>query len=64
MKSLVELVFILVTSLRAWVLGIPMRRRIRSTLGKRAANEMELTSLKTWIQVEEVEERRRGGKLS
>jgi hypothetical protein len=40
-----------------------MRRRIKRTLGIKASNEMELTSLKTWMDVEDVEEKNRGGKL-
>jgi len=40
-----------------------MRGRIRRVLGKNAENEIELTSLDTWMKVEDEEERRLGGKL-
>jgi hypothetical protein len=40
-----------------------MRRRARRTLGKKVENEVELTSLNTWMKVEDEEELRRGGKL-
>jgi hypothetical protein len=40
-----------------------MRRRTRRTLGKKVENEVELTSLNTWMKVEDEEELRRGGKL-
>ena len=63
MKGLIALTAILVTSLWAWILGIRMRRRIRRALGRDVENESELTSLNTWIKVEDEEERQRGGKL-
>jgi len=40
-----------------------MRRRIKRALGITPGNEMELTSLKTWMNVENAEEKNRGGKL-
>ena len=63
MKGLIALTAILVTSLWAWILGVRMRRRIRRALGKNVENEAELTSLNTWMKVEDEEERGRGGKL-
>jgi hypothetical protein len=63
-EELVALTIILVTVISAWILGIRMRRRIKRTLGKNVQNEMELTSLSTWMAVEDEEERRKGGKLS
>ena len=63
MKGLIALTVILVTSLWTWILGIRMRRRIRRALGRDVENESELTSLNTWIKVEDEEERQRGGKL-
>jgi hypothetical protein len=52
------------TAISAWILGVRMRRRIRRTLGTSVQNEVELTSLNTWMKVEDTEERLRGGKLS
>ena len=63
MKALLALTVILVTGLWAWILGIRMRRRIRRALGKNVENEAELTSLNTWMKVEDEEERGRAGKL-
>jgi len=63
MKGIVALTVIIVTSLWAWVLRVRMRRRVRRTLGKDVENEVELTSISTWLKVEDEEERRSGGKL-
>lgn len=62
-KALVSLVIIAVTAITSWILGVRMRRRIKRTLGITPTNEMELTSLKTWIDVRDAEEKNRGGKL-
>ena len=62
-KTLIALIVIAVTTITSWILGVRMRRRIKSTLGIEAKNEMELTSLKTWMDVENAEEKNRGGKL-
>ena len=63
-KGIVALVVIAVTAITSWILGVRMRRRIKRTLGIEVKNEMELTSLKTWMDVENAEEKNRGGKLS
>ena len=62
-KTLIALIVIGVTTITSWILGVRMRRRIKRTLGIEATNEMELTSLKTWMDVENAEEKNRGGKL-
>jgi hypothetical protein len=56
-KSLVLLIVIAVTAVTSWILGVRMRRRIKKALGIDVKNEMELTSLKTWMDVESVEEK-------
>lgn len=53
----------LVTVITAWIVRSQMRRRIREAIGVAAESEMELTSLKTWMMVKNIEERNRGGKL-
>ena len=63
-KGLIGLTIILVTAISTWILGVRMRRRIRKALGRSVNNEMELTSLNTWMKVEDEEERNRGGNLS
>ena len=62
-KTLIALVVIAVTTITAWIRGVRMRRRIKKNLGIQVTNEMELTSLKTWMDVENAEEKNRGGKL-
>ena len=64
MKGLIGLTIILVTAISTWILGVRMRRRIKRALGRSVDNEMKLTSLNTWMKVEDAEERNRGGKLS
>jgi hypothetical protein len=63
-KVVIGLVMIMVTAITSWILGVRMRRRIKRNLGIDVTNEMELTSLKTWMDVENAEEKNRGGKLS
>ncbi|MCU1298640.1 MAG: hypothetical protein JWO91_2918 [Acidobacteriaceae bacterium] len=40
-----------------------MRRRIKRVLGVDVQSESELTSINTWMKVEDAEERSKGGKL-
>lgn len=57
-KRLLTLIFILtVTTVSAWITAYRMRRRIRRALGREVTGG-ELTSLNTWIQVEEAERRK------
>jgi hypothetical protein len=49
-------VVIIYSSLSAWIIGIQMRRKIRRDLGRKATSA-DLTSINTWMKVEEVEER-------
>ena len=60
-KTVVALVMVAVTATTSWMLGVRMRRRINKTLGIRTRNEMELVSIKTWMNVRDVEEKNRGG---
>jgi hypothetical protein len=61
-RVIVLAVFLVVTTVSAWITAIRMRRRIRRALGK-DVTEAELTSLSTWMNVDEAEERNRGGKI-
>jgi len=45
------------------MLKVRMRRRIKQTLGVDVKSDLELTSLNTWMRVENIEERNRGGNL-
>lgn len=60
-KAIVGLVVIPFMVISAWVLGMRMRRRIRRVLGIDVESESELTSLNTWMKVEDAEERSKGG---
>ena len=62
-KEIIALIIVLVSVITSWILGVRMRRRIKKSLGIQVTNEMELTSLKTWMDVENAEEKNRGGKL-
>lgn len=53
--------FMAITSL---ILGVRMRHRIKRALGIKVESETELTSLNTWMEVEDAEERNKGGRLS
>ena len=61
--TLIALIAILVSAVTSWVLGVRMRRRIKQTLGVDVKSDLELTSLNTWMRVENIEERNRGGNL-
>ena len=54
---------IVVTTISGWIVTVRMRRRARNALGV-DLNETQLTSLQTWMKVEDAEERRRGGRIS
>lgn len=62
-RFLTLVVVLIVTTVSAWITAIRMRRRIRRSLGK-DVTEAELTSLTTWMNVQEAEERNRGGKIT
>ena len=62
-KILIALAAIVVATVTSWILGVRMRRRIKRALGVEVKNEMELTSLKTWMDVESEEEKNRSGKV-
>jgi hypothetical protein len=62
-EAIIALITTVVTLITSWILGVRMRRRIRKAFGVEASNETELTSLKTWMAVENAEEKNRGGKL-
>jgi hypothetical protein len=47
---------IIATSVSAWIIGIQMRRKIRRDLGRKAT-DADLTSINTWMKVDEIEQR-------
>jgi hypothetical protein len=62
-NNLASLLVGTVIAIKGWILGIAMRRRARKALDRELTNT-ELTSLTTWMNVEDAEDRRRGGKIS
>ena len=46
---------IIYTSVSSWIIGVRMRRKIKRDLG-REATDADLTSINTWMKVEEVEQ--------
>jgi hypothetical protein len=49
-------VIIVVTTVSAWITAFRMRRRMGRALGRKVSDS-ELTSIKTWMQVDEAERR-------
>ena len=63
-KLVMVFVTIIATLITSWILGVRMRRRIRRAIGTNIQSEAELTSLNTWMKVEEVEQEKRDGSFS
>ena len=65
-KTFARLVYLIVfgtvTTISAWITAFRMRRRMKRALG-REVSDQQLTSIATWMKVDEAEEQRRGGKL-
>jgi hypothetical protein len=55
-RAFIGLVAITVMTISTWVVTVRMRRRMRKSLG-RNATDLELVSLRTWMQVDELEQR-------
>lgn len=53
-----EGVLIIISVVSAWITGIRMRRKIRKDLGRKAT-DADLTSIATWMKVDEAEERKK-----
>jgi hypothetical protein len=61
LKLWVFLIISLITIVSSWIIGIRMRRRIKKDLGRKA-NERDLTSVETWMKVDEVEQKKNPGR--
>ena len=46
------ILIIVVTAIPAWITAVRMRRKVANSLGRKATNA-DLTSMNTWMQVEE-----------
>jgi hypothetical protein len=55
-RLLIALIIAGVTAVSTWIIGIQMKRRIKKDLGRKAT-ESDLTSIDTWMKVEEEEEK-------
>jgi hypothetical protein len=53
------LISIIVQTVWAWIVGIGMRLKIKRDLGRKAT-EADLTSIDTWIKVDEAEQQKKG----
>jgi hypothetical protein len=53
-KTLMALVQVIFETVSSWILGLRMRRKIRRDL-ERKATEADLTSIDTWIKVDEAD---------
>ncbi len=47
-------VILIVTAVSSWIIGFQMRRKIKKDLGRKA-KDLDLTSVDTWMKVDEVE---------
>jgi len=54
--SLVGFVAVIALTISGWIVTIQVRRRMKKSLGRKAT-DLELASLKTWMAVEEAEQR-------
>ena len=54
--GLFEFVAVIAVTVSAWIVTRQVRRRMRKSLGK-TPTDLELASLKTWMRVEETEQR-------
>ena len=59
-RAIIELVAIIIVLIWGWVFGIRMRWRIRRALGRKV-EDIDLTSIRTWMAVEEVEKQKNEG---
>ena len=55
-KLAAAIVVIVFTAVSTWIMGVRMRRRARRALG-RSITENELTSINTWMEVQDAEQR-------
>ena len=62
MRLLYLIGFVIVTTISTWITAFKMKRGIRRALGSEAS-EGQLTSIATWMKVDEAEERKLGGKI-
>ena len=55
-QVMIKIVVLIAALISTWILGIRLRRRIRKALGRKV-EEIDLTSIRTWMAVEEAEKK-------
>ena len=53
-RPLLLLLYVIGSTISAWITGLVMRRRMRRALGRKVSDR-ELTSINTWMRVKEAE---------
>jgi hypothetical protein len=56
LDGLVGFIAVIALTVSGWIVTLQARRRMKKSLGRRAT-DLELASLKTWMRVEEKEQR-------
>lgn len=54
--TLVEIAAVIALTVSGWIVTTQVRRRMKKSLGRKAS-DLELASLKTWMRMEEAEQR-------
>lgn len=58
---LIALIIAGVMAISTWIVGVQMKRKIRKDLGRKAT-DADLSSIDTWMKVDEVEEKKESTK--
>jgi hypothetical protein len=56
LRSFFGITVLLGITISGWIVGIRMRRRMKKSLGRKAT-DLDLVSLKTWMHVDETEQK-------
>jgi hypothetical protein len=56
LDTLIELIAVIALTVSGWIVTTQVRSRMKKSLGK-TPTDLELASLKTWMKVEEAEQR-------
>ena len=54
--TLIEIAAVIALTVSGWIVTVRVRRRMKKSLGRKAT-DLELASLKTWMRVQEAEQR-------
>jgi hypothetical protein len=56
-RFIAALVILVVSAVSTWIVGVQMKRKIKKDLGRKAT-AADLTSIETWMKVDEVEKQK------